>query len=495
MERIGHLISGKVIYEGSPIDIVDPSSGEKKREVLLAGRSSVAEAIQVAERSFPSWRVVPPAKKARIMFRFRDLLESHKEEIIRLIGSEHGKIGHDAEGELRRGIENVEYACYAPELLKGEYSKNVGPLIDSWSEMHPLGVVLGITPFNFPVMVPLWMIPLALMTGNTFVLKPSEKVPSSMMFVGQLLHQAGLPDGVLNIVNGDQNTVKELIDDPRIKAVSFVGSTLAAESVYRTSTYLGKRCQALGGAKNHAVVMPDGDIEMAVNSLVGAAFGSSGERCMAISVVVVIGSKTADLVVQGLKEKISNLKVGPCSDDSCDFGPLINRAAKERVTGFITQAEKDGAEIVVDGREILVKGYEGGFFLGATLIDKVGPQMECYQKEIFGPVLLVVRAETLQEAISLIDRHEYGNGTCIYTRDGEAARTFTDQVQAGMVGVNVALPVPVSYHSFGGWKRSIFGDLSAYGPDGVRFYTRRKTVSQRWPSGHGREGVRLSFPS
>ena len=422
-------------------------------------------------------------------------MEKHADEICQLIGLEHGKIPHDAAGELTRGIENVEFACFTPELLKGEFSKNVGPGIDSWSEFQPLGVVAGITPFNFPVMVPLWMYPLAISCGNTFILKPSERDPSAAVFVAQLAHDAGLPDGVLNVVNGDKEAVDTLLTDDRVQAISFVGSTPVAESIYATATSHGKRCQALGGAKNHAIIMPDADIDNAVQALMGAAFGSSGERCMAISVAVAVGDEAAESLIDGLKTEMASLKIGSMEDNSNDFGPLISGAHRDRVVSLISSAESDGASLVVDGRSPTVNGDDSGFFVGGTLIDRVTQDMACYQQEIFGPVLCVVRARNLDEAMGFVNDHEYGNGTCLFTRDGEAARYFSDNVKAGMVGINVPLPVPVSYHSFGGWKRSLFGDLAAYGPDGVRFYTRRKTITQRWPSASLRESASFSFPS
>jgi malonate-semialdehyde dehydrogenase (acetylating)/methylmalonate-semialdehyde dehydrogenase len=493
---IGHLINGEYVnHPGRSQDVFNPATGQAEKRVTLADKATVEAAISAAQDAFPAWRDTPPAKRARIMFRFKELLEQNAERICQLIGEEHGKICHDAAGELQRGIENVEYACGAPELLKGEHSRNVGPNIDSWSEFQPLGVVAGITPFNFPVMVPMWMIPMALVCGNCFVLKPSERDPSATLFIAELLHKAGLPAGVLNVVNGDKEAVDTLLHDPRIQAVSFVGSTPIAEYIYRTATANGKRCQALGGAKNHAIVLPDADLDNAVNSLLGAAFGSSGERCMALSVAVAVGDAVADALVEKLQAAISGLTFGVYSERSNDFGPLITRAHKDKVVGYITSAERQGARLVVDGREARVAGYEDGFFVGATLIDKVTPEMESYQAEIFGPVLQVIRVATMGEAMKLINDHEYGNGTCIYTRDGEAARYFSDHIQVGMVGINVPLPVPVASHSFGGWKRSLFGDLHAYGPDGVRFYTRRKTITQRWPSANIREGAEFSMPT
>ncbi len=492
----GHLINGQHVADAVRMqDVWNPSTGAVGSRVAIAGKATVEAAIAAAQAAFPAWRATPPAKRARIMFRFRDLLEQHAEEICTLIGREHGKIAHDAAGELQRGIENVEFACAAPQLLKSEYTRNVGPGIDSWSEFQPLGVVAGITPFNFPAMVPLWMFPLAIVCGNTFVLKPSERDPGATVLVAELLQQAGLPDGVFNLVNGDKEAVDTLLTDPRVQAVSFVGSTPIAEYVYATATAHGKRCQALGGAKNHAIVMPDADLGNAVSSLIGAAFGSSGERCMALSVAVAVGDETGDKLVAGLSRAMDGLKVGAFDNDKNDFGPVITPQHRDKVVGFIDSAEQQGAKIVVDGRHPQVPGHPDGFFVGGTLIDGVKADMDSYRNEIFGPVLQVLRVQTMQEAMDLIDAHEYGNGTCIYTRDGEAARYFSDHIKVGMVGINVPLPVPVAYHSFGGWKRSLFGDLSAYGPDGVRFYTRRKTVTQRWPSAGVREGVQFSMPT
>jgi malonate-semialdehyde dehydrogenase (acetylating)/methylmalonate-semialdehyde dehydrogenase len=496
MTTIGHLINGELTADAVRTqDVFNPSTGEVTKQVALASKETVETAIAAAQAAFPAWRNTPPLKRARVMFRFKELLEQHAEKICQMIGEEHGKISHDAAGELQRGIENVEYACYAPELLKGEHSKNVGPAIDSWSEFQPLGVVAGITPFNFPAMVPLWMYPMAIVCGNCFVLKPSERDPSSTLFIAQLLQEAGLPDGVMNVVNGDKVAVDTLLMDERVQAVSFVGSTPIAEYIYSTASAHGKRCQALGGAKNHAIVMPDADMDNCVNSLLGAAFGSSGERCMALSVAVTVGQEAGDALIKKMQEGMKQLKVGAYSDSSNDFGPVITQQHQEKVVGYINSAEEQGAEIVVDGRNPSVPGFENGFFVGATLIDNVKADMTCYKEEIFGPVLLVMRVDTMQEAMDLIDAHEYGNGTCIYTRDGEAARYFSDNIQVGMVGINVPLPVPVASHSFGGWKRSLFGDLHAYGPDAVRFYTKRKTITQRWPSAGVREGAQFAFPS
>jgi malonate-semialdehyde dehydrogenase (acetylating)/methylmalonate-semialdehyde dehydrogenase len=496
MEIIGHLIDGKRSQQAARTqDVFNPATGEVSKKVAIASKETVEEAITVAQAAYPEWRNTPPLKRARIMFNYKALLEKHSDKICELIGAEHGKISHDAAGELQRGIENVEYACGAPELLKGEYSKNVGPNIDSWSEFQPLGVVAGITPFNFPAMVPLWMFPMAIVCGNTFILKPSERDPSTALFIAELLHEAGLPAGVFNVVNGDKVAVDTLLEDKRVKAVSFVGSTPIAEYIYSKASANGKRCQALGGAKNHAIVMPDADMDNVVSQLLGAAFGSSGERCMALSVAVAVGKAAGDALISKMAEAMKPLKVGECSDKTNDFGPVITKEHKEKVVGFIDSAESQGATIVVDGRHPQVVGYEKGFFVGATLIDGVTKEMESYQQEIFGPVLQVVRVDTMEEAMTLINDHEYGNGTCIFTRDGEAARYFSDHIEVGMVGINVPLPVPVAYHSFGGWKRSLFGDLHAYGPDAVRFYTKRKTITQRWPSAGIREGKSFSFPS
>ncbi|MCY1512309.1 methylmalonate-semialdehyde dehydrogenase (CoA acylating) [Variovorax sp. RO1] len=493
---IGHFIDGKHVGGGSRVQpVFDPATGLSAKSVALADKLTVEQAIAAAQAAFPAWRNTPPLKRARVMSRLKTLLEENADTIAALITAEHGKVLADAHGELQRGIENVEYASYVPELLKGEHSKNVGPSIDSWSEFQAMGVAAGITPFNFPVMVPLWMWPMAVACGNTFVLKPSERTPSSTLFMAELALQAGLPPGVLNVVNGDKEAVDTLLTDRRVKAVSFVGSTPIAEYIYTTGTAHGKRVQALGGAKNHAVVMPDADIGNAVSALMGAAYGSCGERCMAIPLVVAVGDATADAVVEGLKVEIAKMKVGPGTDNGNDMGPLVTQPHFEKVKAFVDAGVAAGAKLVVDGRGIQVEGHEGGYYLGACLFDHVKPGMTIYQEEIFGPVLGVVRVKTLQEAMDLIDAHEYGNGTCIFTRDGEAARWFSDNIQVGMVGINVPLPVPVAYHSFGGWKRSLFGDLHAYGPDAVRFYTKRKTVTQRWPSAGVREGTMFSFPS
>ncbi len=494
---VEHIIGGEVAVDHDRMQpVFNPATGEVIRHVALASEATVQQAISAAAAAFPAWRQTPAIARARIMFRFKQLLEEHADDITGLLTEEHGKVTEDAAGELQRGIENVEYACGAPELLKGEHNPRVAGGVDSWSEYQPLGVVAGITPFNFPAMVPLWMYPMALVCGNTFVLKPSERDPSAPFLIAKLLKQAGLPDGVFNVVNGDKIAVDTLLHDPRVKAVSFVGSTPIAEYIYATGAANGKRVQALGGAKNHAVVMPDADIDNAVSALMGAAYGSCGERCMAISVAVAIGDEVGDALVDKLAAAIrTDIKVGPGDQGGCNMGPLVTREHRDKVKGYVDLGVEEGAELVVDGRDFLVEGHDNGFFLGANLFDKVTSGMRIYQEEIFGPVLCVVRAENLQQAMQLIDAHEYGNGTCVFTRDGEAARYFSDHINVGMVGVNVPLPVPVAYHSFGGWKRSLFGDLSAYGPDAVRFYTNRKTISQRWPSGGVREQANFAFPS
>ncbi len=493
---VGHLINGQLVSGGTRTQpVYNPATGAVTKTVQLADKTTVQQAIANAEAAFPAWRNTPPLKRARVMSKFKEILEANAAQICQLITDEHGKVLADSMGELQRGIENVEYASYAPELLKGEHSRNVGPGIDSWSEHQALGVVAGITPFNFPAMVPLWMWPMAVACGNCFILKPSERDPSSTLLIAELALAAGLPPGVLNVVNGDKEAVDTLLTDPRVKAVSFVGSTPIAEYIYSTGCAHGKRVQALGGAKNHAVVMPDADIGNAVTALMGAAYGSCGERCMAIPLVVAVGDDTADKVVEALKVEIAKMKVGPGTDASCDMGPLVTKPHFEKVKSYVDQGVKEGATLVVDGRGLTVAGHEDGYYLGPCLFDHVKPGMVVYQEEIFGPVLGVVRVQSLQEAMALIDAHEYGNGTCIFTRDGEAARFFTDHIQVGMVGVNVPLPVPVAYHSFGGWKRSLFGDLHTYGPDAVRFYTKRKTITQRWPSAGVREGTVFSFPS
>ena len=496
IETLGHYINGRV-KDGSveTLDIYNPATGKVVKRLACAAQPQLEEAIVAASLAFAAWRNTPPSRRAQVLFRFKQLLEANIDEICQAITGEHGKVVDDARGELIRGIEGVEYACGISELLKGEHSKNAGPDIDSWSEFQALGIVAGITPFNFPAMVPMWMFPMAIACGNTFILKPSERDPSASLLLAQLFTEAGLPDGVFNVVNGDRRVVELILDDPRIQAVSFVGSTPVAETIYQRASKTYKRVQALGGAKNHAVIMPDADLENAVNALMGAAYGSCGERCMAISVAVCVGEETADKAVAALAIRVKDLKVGPGTDIENDMGPLISADALERINAYIGQGLDQGAELVVDGRGLKVEGSEDGYFIGGSLFDEVSETMSIHTDEIFGPILCVMRVENLDQAMSIINRHEYGNGTCIFTRDGAAARYFSDHIQVGMVGVNVALPVPVASHSFGGWKRSLFGDLSIYGPDSIRFYTRRKTMTQKWPARGDREGTRFSFPA
>jgi malonate-semialdehyde dehydrogenase (acetylating) / methylmalonate-semialdehyde dehydrogenase len=462
--------------------VFNPATGEVSANVSFASQQETQVAIQAARAALPAWAETPPLQRARVLFRFKALLDAHIDDLASLITSEHGKVLADARGEVTRGLEVVEFACGIPHLLKGEFSDNVGSGIDCWSLRQPVGVCAGITPFNFPAMVPLWMFPLAIACGNTFVLKPSEKDPSCGLRLAELLTEAGLPPGVLNVVNGQREAVDTLLTDADVAAVSFVGSTPIARHVYETASCAGKRVQALGGAKNHMVVMPDADPQLAAQALMGAAYGSAGERCMAISVAVAVGD-AADRLIAELRPLIAALKVGPGTASGVDMGPLVTREHLQRVREYIDVGVREGATLVVDGRTLQPAGNANGFFLGATLFDRVEPSMRIYREEIFGPVLIVVRVPDLRAALSLVNAHEFGNGTAIFTRDGDAARAFCHEVQVGMVGVNVPIPVPMAFHSFGGWKRSLFGDLHVHGPDGVRFYTRLKTVTSRWPSG------------
>jgi malonate-semialdehyde dehydrogenase (acetylating)/methylmalonate-semialdehyde dehydrogenase len=496
MQTIQNAIDGRKVTSSSRrvAPVFNPATGEQTAELPLSTAAEVSSAVAAAKKAAEGWSTTPPLKRVKPMFRFKELLERNADKIARLISSEHGKTHADAAGELARGIDVVDFACGIPHLLKGEYSRNVGPEIDSWSDRQPLGVAAGITPFNFPAMVPMWMYPVAVACGNTFVLKPSERDPSTSMLVWELFQEAGFPAGVLNVVHGDKEAVDAILDHPDIKAVSFVGSTPVAEHVYRRGSAAGKRVQALGGAKNHMIIMPDADMDQAVDALMGAGFGSAGERCMAISVAVPVGQKTGDRLVEALAPKIRTMKVGPATDPESEMGPVITAEAKQRIEGLIAQGVKEGAELMVDGRGLELQGYERGFFLGGSLFDRVTEDMTIYKTEIFGPVLSVVRTESYEEAAGLVNRHEYGNGAAIFTRDGDTARAFADRIEIGMVGVNVAIPVPVAYHSFGGWKRSLFGDHSIYGPEGVRFYTRLKTVTARWPTGI-RVGAEFHFPS
>lgn len=487
MQQLHHFINGQTQPgdSGRNAPVFNPATGVQSASVSLASAEETRSAITAASAAFPGWSNTSALKRSRILFRFKALLEEHSDELATLISREHGKVHSDALGEVTRGMEVVEFACGMPHLQKGEHSLNVGTGVDSHSLMQPLGVCAGIAPFNFPAMVPMWMFPIALAAGNTFIMKPSEKDPSAPLRMAELLAEAGLPPGVFNVVNGDKEAVDVLLTDERIEAVSFVGSTPIAEYIYSTASAHGKRVQALGGAKNHMVVMPDADLDQAADALMGAAYGSAGERCMAISVAVPIGEQTAERLRDKILERMATLRVGPgeVEGQENDMGPLISRVHADKVIEFIDSGVEQGAELVVDGRDIKVPGHENGYFVGATLFDHVRPDMRIYAEEIFGPVLCLVRQESLDEAIALINAHEYGNGTAIFTRDGDAARQYTTRIQVGMVGVNVPIPVPMAFHSFGGWKRSLFGPLHMHGPDGVRFYTRMKAVTTRWPDG------------
>ncbi len=473
--------------------VFNPATGRVQAEVVLAEQADVDAVVAAAKAAFPAWSDTAPLRRARILFKFKMLLEARQDELAALISSEHGKVHADALGEVTRGLEVVEFACGIPQLLKGEYTEQVGRGIDAWTMRQSLGVVAGITPFNFPAMVPMWMFPVAIACGNTFVLKPSERDPSAALFIAALLEEAGLPPGVFNVLQGDKLAVDGLLTHPDVQAVSFVGSTPIAQYIYETGARHGKRVQALGGAKNHMVVMPDADLEQTVDALMGAAYGSAGERCMAISVAVAVGD-VADQLVATLGERLKTLKVGPGTDPAAEMGPLVTRAHLDKVSGYVARGVEEGATLVVDGRGLTVPGCEEGFFLGGCLFDHVTTDMIIYQEEIFGPVLCVVRVNSFAEAVDMINAHAYGNGTAIFTRDGDAAREFTHRIQVGMVGVNVPLPVPMAFHSFGGWKASLFGDHHMHGPEGVRFYTRMKAVTTRWPTGI-RSGAEFAMPT
>ncbi len=480
---LGHFIGGSLCQgaSGRSGPLFNPATGQVSARVSFASRTETDAAVAAAREALADWAQTPPLRRARVMFRFKALLDEHIDGLAKLITSEHGKVLSDARGEVTRGMEVVEFACGIPHLLKGEFSDNVGRGIDCWSLRQPVGVCVGIAPFNFPAMVPMWMFPIALACGNTFVLKPSEKDPSCALKLAELLAEAGLPPGVFNVLNGDRESVDALITHEDVAAVSFVGSTPIAQHIYETAARHGKRVQALGGAKNHMVVMPDAEPSLAAQALMGAAYGSAGERCMAISVAVAVGD-AGDRLVEALKPMIAALKIGAGTTDDVEMGPLVTREHRERVRSYIDLGVREGAKMVVDGRQHKLSG-EQGFYLGPTLFDGVEPHMRIYKEEIFGPVLIIVRAPNLSSALKLVNEHEFGNGTSIFTSSGDAARTFVHEVQAGMVGVNVPIPVPMAFHSFGGWKRSLFGDLHVHGSDGVRFYTRLKTVTSRWPSG------------
>jgi malonate-semialdehyde dehydrogenase (acetylating) / methylmalonate-semialdehyde dehydrogenase len=493
---IPHFIGGKRVQgRGSrATPVFNPATGEATGRVALATTEEVAQAVEVAKAAFPGWARTTPLRRARVLNRFLRLLDEQGDQIAEVIVAEHGKVFSDAQGEIARGIEVVEFATGAPHLLKGEITENVGTRVDSHSLRQPLGVVAGITPFNFPAMVPMWMFPVALACGNCFILKPSERDPSASLLLADMLKEAGLPDGVFNVVQGDKEAVDGLLHHSDVQAVSFVGSTPIARYIYETAARTGKRAQALGGAKNHMIVMPDADLDLAVDALMGAAYGAAGERCMAISVAVPVGDEVADALISRLEPRIRGLKIGPGNDPEAEMGPLVTAQHRDKVKNYIDIGEREGAKLVIDGRGLSLQGYENGFFLGGTLFDRVTPEMTIYKEEIFGPVLSVVRADGYDQAAQMINAHEFGNGTAIFTRDGDAAREFAHQIQVGMVGINVPIPVPMAFHSFGGWKASLFGDHHMHGPEGVRFYTRLKTITSRWPTGI-RRGADFVMPT
>lgn len=495
MEKLKHFINGKMLdgVSGRFGDVFDPATGKVQKQVPLASAGELNAAVKAAAEAFPAWAAMPALRRARCMFRLKNLIEENHEALARILTSEHGKVHDDALGEVTRGLEVVEFACGAPQLLKGEFTDSVGSGVDAYSFRQPLGVVAGITPFNFPVMVPLWMIPMALVSGNTFVLKPSERDPSASMLLAELIQQAGVPDGVFNVVHGDREAVDAILAHDEIKAISFVGSTPIAKKIYEVGAANGKRVQALGGAKNHMVVMPDAPLKATADALIGSAYGSAGERCMAISVAVVVGDETADALVAELKPRVEALSIQPGNVAGAEMGPLITADHRAKVSGYVTTGVDEGAELLVDGRPFRHKDEPHGFFMGGCLFDHVKANMRIYREEIFGPVLCVVRVDTYDEAVQLINAHVYGNGVSIFTRDGDAARNFVNQIQVGMVGVNIPIPVPMAFHSFGGWKQSLFGDHHVYGPEGIRFYTRVKAVTQRWHTGI-REGADFHFP-
>ena len=490
-----HWISGKHVEgtSGRSGAVYNPATGEVGSRVPLASKAELDTAVEAAKAAFPCWAATPPLTRARIMFKYKALIEDNADELAAIITAEHGKVLSDAHGSLTRGLEVVEYACGIPQLLKGEYTEQVGRGIDAWTTRQPLGVCAGITPFNFPAMVPMWMFPMAIACGNTFILKPSEKDPSCALHLAELAKEAGLPDGVLNVVNGDKEAVDAILDHPDIPAISFVGSTPIAQYIYSTGAANGKRVQALGGAKNHMVVMPDADLDQAADALMGAAYGSAGERCMAISVAVAVGD-AGDRLIDLLKPKVEALKIGPGTDNDMDMGPLVTGDHLNKVKSYVDIGVEEGADLVVDGRDYSLQGYEEGFFIGGCLFDNVTTDMRIYKEEIFGPVLSVVRSPDFDNAVQIINDHEFGNGVSIFTRDGDAAREFTNRIEVGMVGVNVPIPVPMAFHSFGGWKSSLFGDIHMHGPEGVRFYTRQKAITSRWPTGI-RSGAEFTMPT
>jgi malonate-semialdehyde dehydrogenase (acetylating)/methylmalonate-semialdehyde dehydrogenase len=499
LSSIEHWINGRIVpgQSGRRADVFNPATGQASGQVAMANTAEVAQAVAAAQAAFPAWADTPPIRRARVMFKFLELLNKHRDELAHLITAEHGKVFTDAQGEVTRGIDIVEFACGIPQLLKGDYTDQVSTGIDNWTMRQPLGVVAGITPFNFPVMVPMWMYPVAIAAGNCFVLKPSPLDPSASIRMAELLKEAGLPDGVFNVVQGDKDAVDALLEHPDVKAISFVGSTPIAQKIYETGAKHGKRVQALGGAKNHMVVMPDADMDQAVDALIGSAFGSAGERCMAISIGILVGD-AADRIMGKLKERTEALKVKNGVELDAEMGPIVSKVAQERITGYIGHGANEGAKLVVDGRKFqgakAGAGCDNGFWIGGTLFDNVTPDMKIYKEEIFGPVLGCIRAKDLKEATDLINAHEFGNGVSLFTRDGNTAREFSRRVQVGMVGINVPIPVPMAWHGFGGWKKSLFGDMHAYGEEGVRFYTKQKSIMQRWPESIGK-GAEFVMPT
>ena len=496
MRNYGHFIGGKHVAgkSGRTADVFQPLDGSVFGKVALASKAEVREAVENAKAAQPAWAATNPQRRARVLMKFLELCARDNEKMAELLAREHGKTIPDAKGDIQRGLEVVEFAIGAPQMMKGEYTEGAGPGIDIYSMRQPLGVVAGITPFNFPAMIPLWKIGPAIACGNAFILKPSERDPGVPMRIAELFLEAGLPAGILNVVNGDKEVVDAILDDPDIKAVGFVGSTPIAQYIYSRATATGKRAQCFGGAKNHMIIMPDADMDQTVDALIGAGYGSAGERCMAISVAVPVGKETADRLVERLIPRVESLKVGPSTDSSADFGPLVTQQALDRVKGYVDLGVQEGAKLVVDGRGFRMQGYENGYYMGGCLFDEVTPDMRIYKEEIFGPVLSVVRAATYEDALKLPNEHEYGNGVAIFTRDGDAARDFASRVQVGMVGVNVPIPVPIAYYTFGGWKGSAFGDLNQHGPDAFRFYTKTKTVTSRWPSGV-KDGAEFVIPT
>ena len=497
MKTLNHWINGAATAgtSGRTSQVFNPAIGEPVAEVNMANNADVDAAIAAAQAALPAWSAMPPLRRARVMFRFNELILANEQQLAEMITTEHGKTIEDAKGDILRGREVVEFACGIPHLLRGDFTEDVGTGVDAYTIRQPVGVCAGITPFNFPAMIPLWMFPLSIACGNTFILKPSERAPSCPIRLVELAHEAGVPEGVINLINGDKEAVDAILTHDGVDAVSFVGSTPVASYIYSTAAEHGKRVQALGGAKNHMVVMPDADMDQATDALISAGYGSAGQRCMAVSVAVAVGDETGDALVSRLKPKIEELKIGPGHADDIEMGPVVTKQAHERILNLIDKGVDEGATLVVDGRGLKLQGYENGYFMGGSLFDHVTEEMAVYKEEVFGPVLVVVRADDYETAVDMVNRNEYGNGTAIFTKDGDAARDFAERIQIGMVGINVPIPVPVAYHSFGGWKRSLFGDMHMHGMEGVRFYTRQKAVTSRWPKSGVREGHSLTMPT